>query len=446
MYREDGGIMRNKDTKRTYFMYLPYECSAVEEYLEKMAEKGWLLESTKRGFFKFKKIETRKIKYSVDVLDRVSVFDHNDSDVALDYREYCKAAGWTYICEDGGTQFFYTESDSEIISIHTDEEEKFKVVFKSSMKNVYGQMLFIILLISSVYMQLANNTEVLSTNTDAIGLVLLVSIILRMCIDIINFYIWVAKAKGQLKANQKMPYNSYKQLKRKNILVRTYNLLLIFIFLMSLISDIPGSNKFNIPMVLIMLVPYIILGNVKKFTDKKDYTKDSNMGIYIGSTLVLLLVMFVLSSVFGNTTNNKQSVVSSEKASLTIMDFGYKRNEDKNSYNYKNSYIEFDESILAQRTKYSSQNVNVSMEYTIFESQYPWLIKLQENSVVSRYKKYFSFKEEKTSLPSNIRAYFGSSSRSFIVLVSEDKVIFIVKNIGVSEEEFLKKAYEKLLN
>lgn len=438
--------MRNKDIKRTYFMYLPYECSAVEEYLEKMAEKGWLLDSTKRGFFKFKKIETRKIKYSVDVLDRVSVFDHNDSDVALEYREYCKAAGWTYICEDGGTQFFYTESDSEIISIHTDEEEKFKVVFKSSMKSAYGKMLLIILLIYSVYTQLANNTEVLSTNTGAVGLVLLVSIILTMCIDIINFYIWVAKAKGRLKANQKMPYNSYKQLKRKNILVRTYNLILILIFLMSLISDIPGSNKFNIPMVLIMLVPYIILGNVKKFTDKKDYTKDSNMGIYIGSTLVVLLVMFILSNVFGNTTNNKRSLVSSEKASLTIMDFGYKRNEDKNSYDYKNSYIEFDESILAQRTKYSCQNVNVSMEYTIFESKYPWLNKLQENSVVSRYKEYFNFKEEKTSLPSNIRAYFGSSSRDFIVLASESKVIFIVKRLDISEDEFLKKANEKLFN
>ncbi|MBZ9689572.1 DUF2812 domain-containing protein [Clostridium estertheticum] len=66
---------------------------------------------------------------------------HNDSDVALEYREYCEAAGWTYICEDGSTQIFYTEGDKQIISIHTDEEEKFKAVFKSSMKNVYGQMI-----------------------------------------------------------------------------------------------------------------------------------------------------------------------------------------------------------------------------------------------------------------------------------------------------------------
>ena len=433
--------MRNKDTKRTYFMYLPYECSAVEGYLENMSEKGWLLESTKRGFFKFKKTETRKIKYSVDVLDRVSIFDHNNSDVALEYREYCKATGWTYICEDGSTQIFYTESDSEIISIHTDEEEKFKVVFKSSMKNVYGQMLLIILFIISMYLQLTGNTESLATNIGIFSLALLFSIILMNCIEIINFYIWVIKAKGNLKENKLMPYNSYKQLKSKNILIKTYNTILIIMFIISIISD--KGIKLNIPMALIMLIPIIILSSVKKYTDKKDYTKDSNMGIYIGSTIIALIVMFVLSGFFVNINNTKQSDVPSEKANLTIMDFGYKKNEDKNSYDYKNSYIELDESILAQRTKYSGGS---SLEYTIFESKYPWLIKLQENSVVSKYKKFLKFKLKKTNLPSNIRVYFGVSNSNFIVLVSKNKVIFIVKGISVSEDEFLSMAYKKLLS
>jgi len=135
--------------------------------------------------------------------------------------------------------------------------------------------------------------------------------------------------------------------------------------------------------------------------------------------------------------------VPSEKANLTIMDFGYKKNEDKNSYDYKNSYIELDESILAQRTKYSGGS---SLEYTIFESKYPWLIKLQENSVVSKYKKFLKFKLKKTNLPSNIRVYFGVSNSNFIVLVSKNKVIFIVKGISVSEDEFLSMAYKKLLS
>ncbi|MGH4137287.1 DUF2812 domain-containing protein [Clostridium sp.] len=430
--------MRSKDTKRTYVIYLPYECSAIEEYLEEMAEKGWLLQSTKRGFFKFKKIEARKIKYSVDVLDRISVFDHNDSDIALEYREYCEKAGSTYICEDGATQIFYTDSDSEIVSIHTDEGEKFKVVYKSSIKIIYTQMILIILFIISMYLQLTDNTEALASNIGIFTLGLLFSIILMNCIQVINFYIWVVKAKGQLKINQQMPYNSYKQLKKKSILIRTYNIILIIIFLISLILDSTGSRKLNIPLALIMLIPIIILSNVKKFTDKKDYTKASNRGIYIGSAIVLLLVVPNLISAFGTINNDKQSKLPAQKVSLTIMDFGYNKNENKNWH------IEFDESILAKRTKYTYDSGYDSFEYTIFESKYPVLIKLQENSLVSRYKKYMKYKREKTSLPSNIRAYVGGISGNFYILASEDKVVFIVKGTNISKDKFLNIVYKKL--
>lgn len=118
------------------------------------------------------------------------------------------------------------------------------------------------------------------------------------------------------------------------------------------------------------------------------------------------------------------------------MDFGYKKNENKNSY------LEFDESVLAQRTKYSYDSGYNSLEYTIFESKYPLLIKLQENSLVR--SKYFDFKKEKTSLPSNIRAYVGGILGNFYILVSEDKAIFIAKATNISEEEFLNIVYKKL--
>ena len=54
---EEGEIMKSKNMKIKNLIYLPYECSAVEEYLEQMAEKGWLLESIKGSSFKFKKTE-----------------------------------------------------------------------------------------------------------------------------------------------------------------------------------------------------------------------------------------------------------------------------------------------------------------------------------------------------------------------------------------------------
>ena len=446
--------MRNKDTKTTYFMCLPYECSALEEYLEKMAGKGWLLTSMKRGFLKFRKIEIKKIKYSVDILDRVSIFDHKDSDVAVEYREFCKTAGWTYICEEGGTQVFCTEGDKEIISIHTDEEEKFKVVFKSSIKVVYAQMLLIIFFIYNIYRLLTIDTEFsLASNIGLCSLVLLLAVILMSIIGIVNFFIWVIKAKSHLKKNKLMPFNSYKQLRRKNILMIAYNLI-GFIILLVAIFDIPASSKPYIPIVLIVFIPAISISCIKKYIDRKKSSRDANIGIYIGSMIISLVVVNILGYVvlshvdFDTVTNTKQSEAPTQKASLTFEDFGYEKNRDENLD------IKFDKSILAQKTFYSCSNGDSFLSYTIFESKYPWLIKLDENRVVSRlnnnhynYNLNLNLKLQMTDLPSNIRVYLegGGGTKNYFVLVSEDKVIYFLKLANnISEDEFLNMAYKKL--
>lgn len=91
-------MKKDKSKKVIFFIYSPYECTAVEEYLEMMAEKGWLLESIYEYFFKFKRIEPKKLKYSVEACRRLSIYDEEDTEKSREYREYCIAAGWNYVC------------------------------------------------------------------------------------------------------------------------------------------------------------------------------------------------------------------------------------------------------------------------------------------------------------------------------------------------------------
>lgn len=289
--------MMSKDTKRTYFIYLPYECAAAEEYLEQMAEKGWLLQSVKGPFLKFKKIEPKKIKYSVDVLNKVSIFDHKDSNVALEYREYCQAAGWNYVCQTGKIQIFYTENDNETISIHTDEEEKFKSVFKASLYNVGGQFFITLILIFNLSIQffMGNTAFTLASNLGISSIVMMFSVIFINSIGVISFFLWVIKARGQLKENKFMPYNNYKQLRIKNILIKAHILIMLLILLSLLIFDNGGSKGFNISLLMIMCIPTIIMICVQKIIDKKRYSKHTNMVITISSTVasIYLVLMFV---------------------------------------------------------------------------------------------------------------------------------------------------------
>ncbi|HEY8909578.1 MAG TPA: DUF2812 domain-containing protein [Desulfosporosinus sp.] len=437
--------MKIRDNKILFFNFLPYECVAAEEYLELMAEEGWLLQSIKGLILVFKKIEPQKIKYSVDVLPKVSFFDHKDSDVALEYREYCRAAGWNYICQKGKIQIFYAEYGKETISIHTDENEKFKSVFKASLYYIGSQFLITLLFIFNLKLQLFSGATDLALGTN-LGILVVVagfSLIFINSIEIISFFLWVIKASSKLKENEFMPYNNYKQLRIKYILKNTYGLIILLLLLKFSVFDKQGSNSSNISMLMIMCIPIIILIWVQTFINKKRYSRKINMTINVGSTLVsiFLVVMLTGGLAFKSITTIEQSKVPTENVSLTLMDFGYKENAEKRPY------ITIDKSILAERIFYSYSNGDNDISYTILESQYPWVIKFDENRLLSRLNGYGGdLKQVDSNLPSDIKVYSDSKKRTF-VLISEDRVVDIIKDFnGISDDEFLNKVYKKLYN
>jgi len=433
--------MRIKNTKKTSFIYKPYECAAVEEYLEKMSEKGWLLESVKGARFKFKKIEPKKIKYSVDVLNKVSVFDHKDTDVALEYREYCQAAGWTYVCETGKIQIFYTEEDKEIIPIHTDENEKFKEVFKSSLYIVGIQLFLAIMFIFNLYVQLVwNNTSfLLASNLMIFSTVIMFFAVIVNATEGISFILWVIKAKKGLKENKFMPYNTYKQLKRKNILIKICSIIIIFISVKVIIFDTSWSKEVNVMLLMIMFIPIIVMICAQWLIDKKRYSKNTNMVITIGSAIVsiYLILMIVGVIAFWNITKDDQNEVITDKAGLTLMDFGYKDN------NIERPHINLYKSVLAKSENYFYGEKDNKLTFEILQSQYPWVVKFHENRLIARLNNYGDdLKEEKTDLSSDINVYSESNGED-LILVSEDKVVYVQKRFNdISKDEFLDRVYK----
>lgn len=431
----------SKYIKRTFFVFSPYECAAVEEYLELMSQKGWLLLSIKGNFFKFKKIKPKNIKYSVDVLHKASIFDHKDSDVALEYREYCKAAGWNYVCQIGKIQIFYTQDYNKAISIHTDEEEKFKSVFKASLCNMGIQFLLTLMFIFNLYIQLflGDARLILAYNMGILSIVTTIAFIFINTIGFISFLLWVIKVRARLRKGKGMNYSNYKQVIIKNILRNSYGLIILFILLKLLIFDNIKTIKFKISVFIIMCIPIIITIYARKLINKKRYSKHINMSISIGSVIVTTYVVIILVVAIilfnGETLQNKIPI---SKINLTIEDFGFTGNKDE-------SYMYFDKSIIAQIVDYSSGNDDNYLKCTILESDYPLVIKFYENRLLSKLNIYGTdLKEKKTNLPDNIVVYVDSEKRTF-VLMSEDKVVEIRKDfLNITEEEFLNMVYKKL--
>lgn len=433
--------MRDKEIKRTYLKYLPYEYSAVEEYLEMMAAKGWLVQSIKGAFFKFKRIEAKKIKFSVDILNKISVFDVNDTDDALSYKEYCEAAGWNYVCQTGKIQVFYTEDDDKSIPIHTDEKEKVKSVFKYSLFNIITFIMLNIMFIFNVKMI---STEFLLTSNLMIFVAFAMgSIVVINTIEIISFFIWAIRTKRKTKDNGSNNHNSYKHLSVKSILITVFLVLTIALLLLLANFDTYWNTIYKFIFIGI-LAPIVIIGVVKKFISRKAYSKNTNRAIIIGSTLISIYITLMLVgviafwSVFNNGTTED---VINDKVSLSIMDFGYREDDVTEGDVYCN------ESLIAKKVSYYYFAENNSFSYTVLNSRFPLAIKLHEKRLISTLNRYGEgLKIKDTNLPSDIKVY-SSPNRDVYIVVSKDKVINTYQNLtGISEEEFLNKVYETLLD
>lgn len=428
--------MRFKDTKITLCLFEPYECNAVKEYLESMAEKGWMLQSISMNFFKFKKIKPRKISYSVDTLHKISIFDTKDNDEVLEYRRCREADGWRFICQANKVLIFASEYEWETISIYKEPEELFKSIYKSSYYYVFNQLAIVIVFMANIYFQFFSRTpdDWLSSNSSIVLSILMVTIILINLIEVVSFFCWYLRTKRKLKENKFKHYGSYKQLRIKNFIMLLNAILAVITLIVSMII----GDGITIADLLLILIPVIVMVISYKSIDKLKVSTGINIFITIGITIIsLIMVIEVLASPMVNWFDLKDNNIAYE-LNLTVADFEIDKADE-------NPYKNIQSSVLAKRIQYSSDYDNNSLDYTIIESKYPWVIKLYKNRLLNELDEYeLNMSERNINLTKNIKIYSDDNFKKYVI-ISEDRVVDIRNGLdNIREDEFINKVYKKL--
>lgn len=420
-----------KEIKTRYFTFEPYECLAVEEYLEMMAKQGWLLDTINRPFFRFKKIEPQNLKFYVDI-------PNVREDRLGDYIEYCKAAGWRYLDKLDSNFIFYAEDNDKTIDIHTDQNEKFRVVLRTSLVNIVLQIILILVYALNVYMNLfvVMPDDLLTSNLSIITFLGMGAVAISSTVKVSSFFAWIVKAKRNLSKNEFMPYNNYKQLKRKNIFSNLGSFGMITLIILALINENIHNTKALSIFFVSLVIFAIFIGVIIYLFNSKKYYKYSNGILILGYSVAFVYIMGAIISLSFFSTVDKFTGV--ERVKMSIEDFGYK--QEKDPFNV------YDKSIIAERVDYSYYGDENSFRYTSFKSKSFAVIKFQEVTLLRRLKGYGSDLElKKTKLPENIRVYSDEEKKSYVV-VSEDRVIDTRKEMdNINEDEFLDKIYEKLI-
>ena len=208
------------------------DCNSLELYLEKMAAKGWMLESTSPivHFLQFKKCEPEKVKFYVDI------FEEYSKDMVSGYNlpEYigmCEESGWNYITEiptpkTGFTSEYsfqvFASEDLNAPPIQTNDFFKIEPILKSSLSVLF---LSIILCFYCSYNLLIKNTDDLYQLNYLY--IIFLYIVLNPILYGIELFIWQFRAKRDLLNQNSLRYTSLKSLNIKTAILKLEILLFI---------------------------------------------------------------------------------------------------------------------------------------------------------------------------------------------------------------------------
>lgn len=426
-----------RDSKWVIFDFLPYEYKSLEEYLENMASKGWLLQYMKGYILKFRKAKPKKVKYAVDIMDSISFLDGKNSEKALEYREYCKEAGWNFVCESDKIQIYSSEENVERIEIHTDEREKFNIINKASLKYILLKMFTAIILLYTQYMITigSSNGYFLASNL-ILGSVLFANLFaINEIIGLVTFMVFTIRGKLSIGKEKRVTYNFKRISKIKRLIHRISLALVITItIIISIQSDI------NLLKILILFLLFaILLEYIVNFVRNKNYKNRKIIIPIIYLILPLILATVIIFALFLDINMNSDNniKISKEVSYLTLEDFNDTSKDDF-------LYHRMEKSPIASYLFYGSAGKKNYLSYDIFESDYKWAVKYNFNKRINFVREIdIDYLEKETNLPKDIKVYINERGDKYI-FISDYKMVEISTLEEISEDELIRIVYEKL--
>lgn len=431
-------MMIFKKKKWVIFNFLPYEYESLEEYLEKMAFKGWVLEDISRCYLKFKKSNPKKLRYSVDILDSISFLDGKDTDRALEYREYCNEAGWDFVCESEKIQIYCSEENSERINIHTDEIEKFNIIRKASLKYILIKIITAVLLLFSQYISTigSNDGHFLASPLALGSLTFVVIFSVYEIISLITFITFIIKGKKAISSNKSLSYDFKAIVLIKRVIYNILSLVLIIALIVFVMQS--GLNYFKL--LIIVIVIAIVSNYILSFIKNKNYKNRKIIIPIVYIVLSLVIIIIIINMVIINvfTKGYKHNEKMLESVPHLVL-------EDFNDTSKDGSLLcGIEKTPIASYIFYSEKGKKEHLSYHIFESKYEWPVRYNFNKNMKFANKIdVDYIEKQTNLPQDIKVYMNEHGHEYII-ISSNKMIEISTRESLSEEELINIVYEKI--
>ena len=107
--------------KRTLVNVSFYDSEAIQQKLEQMAARGWMIQKAGNLFWTYTKIPPQKLRFAVTYFPGASEFDPRPSEKQLEKEELCAQDGWRLVLRWDAMQIFCTDRE-DAVPIVVDKE------------------------------------------------------------------------------------------------------------------------------------------------------------------------------------------------------------------------------------------------------------------------------------------------------------------------------------
>ena len=189
--------MKTKQRRVEYISF--YNHTGLEDHFNKMAKKGWLIESISNFYWTYRKIEPKDLHFCVTYYPRASDFDPGPSEEQQTFHDFCAHTGWQLTCTWHQMQVFYNEKENPV-PLETDPVMEVETLHKACKKNFlpsYFLLLALGLLMGGYFVAriFADPIGLLSDPSHLMTGTAYVCMAIISITELLSYFLWYAKAK-----------------------------------------------------------------------------------------------------------------------------------------------------------------------------------------------------------------------------------------------------------
>ena len=188
--------------KRQLINFLLFDYEGVEAHLEKMAAKGWILDTVGQTVWKYRKEEPAKLKYAVTYAPDASMFAPEPSENQQTLADFCAQAGWVKVGDWSQAQIFVSDRENPV-PIETDEEIRLDVIRESMHKSwIPANVVLILLMVFNTWRSINNFERDPVANLSSYWMLMtqvfvFIAVVL-VASNLVGYFIWMKKSRRQV--------------------------------------------------------------------------------------------------------------------------------------------------------------------------------------------------------------------------------------------------------